>query len=110
MAIGKSHNELFTSGKSSTSVYVLKTRCSGSCNISLLNELRWVKKPLSCTNTTVNDFKNLSGLEINATKTEGMWLGSRKNNLETPFGFRWPRDPIKVLGIFFSNDSHKATE
>jgi len=58
----------------------------------------------------LNNFKNLSGLKINATKTEGMWLGSWKNNLETPFGFRWPRDPIKALGIFFSYDSRKATE
>jgi len=49
----------------------------------------------------LNNFKNLSGLEINATKTEGMWLGSWKNNLETPFCFCWPRDPIKALGIFF---------
>ena len=55
-------------------------------------------------------FRNLSGLEINATKTEGMWLGSWKNNLETLFGFRWPRDPIKALGIFFSYDSSKTTE
>ena len=58
----------------------------------------------------LSDFENRSGLEINATKTEGIWLGSWKNNLETPFGFRWPRDPIKALGIFFSYDSHKATE
>ena len=58
----------------------------------------------------LNNFKNLSGLEINATKTEGMWLGSWKNNRETPFGFRWPRDPIKALGIFFSYDLHAATE
>ena len=25
-------------------------------------------------------------------------------------GFRWPRDPIKVLGIFFSCDLYKASE
>ena len=37
---------------------------------------------------------NLSGSEINARKTEGMWLGSWKGSLETPFGFRWPQDPI----------------
>ena len=49
----------------------------------------------------LDNFKNLSGLEINNKKGEGMWLGCRKNNTETPFGFRWPRDPIKALGIFF---------
>jgi len=58
----------------------------------------------------LNNFKNLSGLKIYATKAEEMWLGSWKNNLETPFGFRWPQDPIKALGIFFSYDSRKATE
>ena len=58
----------------------------------------------------LNDFKNLSGLEINTTKTEGMWLGCWKNKTETPFSFRWPRNPIRALGIFFSYDQHKATE
>ena len=58
----------------------------------------------------LNHFRNLSGLEINATKTEGMWLGRWKSSLETPFGFRWPQDPIKALGIFFSYDSRKAIE
>ena len=37
---------------------------------------------------------NLSCLEINARKTEGMWFGSWKSSIETPFGFRWPQDPI----------------
>ena len=55
-------------------------------------------------------FRNLSGLEINTKKTEGMWLGCWKNNTETPFGFRWPKDPMKALGIFFSYDSNKANE
>ena len=58
----------------------------------------------------LDKFKNLSGLEINTKKTEGMWLGCRKNNTETPFGFRWPRDPIKTLGIFFSYDLNKTNE
>ena len=58
----------------------------------------------------LNDFKKLSGLEINTTKTEGMWLGCWKNKTETPFGFRWPRNPIRALGIFFSYDQNKATE
>ena len=58
----------------------------------------------------LNDFKKLSGLEINTTKAEGMWLGCWKNKTETPFGFRWPRNPIRALGIFFSYDQNKATE
>ena len=39
-----------------------------------------------------------------------MWLGCWKNNTETLFGFRWPRDPIKALGIFFSYDLNKTNE
>ena len=58
----------------------------------------------------LDNFKNLSGLEINNKKGEGMWLGCRKNNTETPFGFRWPRDPIKALGIFFSYYLNKTNE
>jgi hypothetical protein len=57
--------------------------------------------------TLLDKFKNLSGLEINTTKTEGMRLGCWKNNTETPFDFRWPRDPIKALGVFFSYDLSK---
>ena len=34
----------------------------------------------------------------------------KSNTAEAPFGFRWPRDPIKALGIFFSYDSKKANE
>ena len=60
--------------------------------------------------TLLDKFKNLSGLEINTTKSEGMWLGLWKNKTETPFGFRWPRDPIKALGIFFSYDTNKTNE
>ena len=60
--------------------------------------------------TLLNKFKNLSGLEINTTKSEGMWLSSWKDNTETPFGFRMPRVPIKALGIFFSYDTNKTMQ
>ena len=58
----------------------------------------------------LDKFKDLSSLEINTKKTEGMWLGCWKNNTQTPFGFHWPRDPIKALGIFFSYDLNKSNE
>jgi len=48
----------------------------------------------------LKNLKNLSGLEINTTQTTGMWLSRWKNNLETPFDFRWPRDQIKAHAIF----------
>ena len=49
-------------------------------------------------------FKNLCGLEINSSKTEGMWIGSQKNNDEKPLGINWPSEPIKALGVFFTYD------
>ena len=49
-------------------------------------------------------FKNLCGLEINSSKTEGMWIGSQKNNNEKPLGINWPSEPIKALGVFFTYD------
>ena len=52
----------------------------------------------------LQNFSLLSGLEINATKTEAMWLGQWKNNEDTPFGFKWPKEPILSLGIFFSHN------
>ena len=49
-------------------------------------------------------FKNLCGLKINSSKTEGMWIGSQKNNEEKPLGIKWPSEPIKALGVFFTYD------
>ena len=45
--------------------------------------------------------KNLCGLEINSSNTEGMWIGSQKNNDEKPLGIS---EPIKALGVFFTYD------
>ena len=47
-------------------------------------------------------FKNISGLKINSTKTEGMWIGSSKQNKAKPLGIKWPNDPIKALGVYFT--------
>ena len=49
-------------------------------------------------------FKNFSGLEINSSKTEGMWIGSLKRKDEKPFGIKWPSEPIKALGTFSTYD------
>ena len=56
------------------------------------------------------EFSFLSGLEINTSKTEAMWLGQWKNNQDTPFGFKWPKDPILSLGVFFSHNETDADE
>ena len=43
-------------------------------------------------------YKNVSGLTINCTKTEGMWIGSLRNNRIKPLCLKWPDEPIKTLG------------
>ena len=47
-------------------------------------------------------FKKLSGLMINTTKTEGMWIGSTKENKAKPFSIKWSNEPIKALGVHYS--------
>ena len=51
-------------------------------------------------------FKECSGLEINTHKSEALWLGSWKERLDKPFGFKWPTDSVYALGIHFSNDAN----
>ena len=36
----------------------------------------------------LEEFKQVSGLQINTEKTEAMWLGAWKNRTEKPFGFK----------------------
>ena len=49
-------------------------------------------------------FKSVSGLMINCTKTEGMWIGSARYNKSKPFEIKWPDEPIKALGVYFTYD------
>ena len=51
----------------------------------------------------LDDFKKLSGLAINRSKTEGMWIGSSRGN-KKPFGIKWPNEPIKALRVYYSSD------
>ena len=58
----------------------------------------------------LNSFESISGLKINYTKTEGMWIGSSKNNNEKPFGIKWSDEPVKALGVHFTYDQHLLKE
>ena len=37
-------------------------------------------------------------------KTKALWLGKWRNNATTPLQLSWPRDPVKILGPYFSYD------
>ena len=58
----------------------------------------------------LEEFSSLSGLEIITSRTEALWLGQWKDNQDTPFGFKWPKDPILSLGVFFSHNQTDADE
>ena len=58
----------------------------------------------------LSQFKVVSGLEVNTSKTETMWLSKWKNRSDTPFNFNWPVEPISALGVFFSYDTTKTDE
>ena len=45
---------------------------------------------------------NLSGLKLNQSKSEAMWLGKNANKTDTLFRDSWPQRPISALGISFS--------
>ena len=38
----------------------------------------------------------------NSSETEGMWTGSRRHYKEKPLGVKWPDEPIKALGVYFT--------
>ena len=52
----------------------------------------------------VTDFAPFSGLKLNLKKTKALWLGKWRNNRTTPLQLSWPRDPVKILVIYFSYD------
>ena len=58
----------------------------------------------------LDHFKTISGLMVNCSKTEGMWIGALKNDKKKPFGIKWPNGPIKALGVFYTYDSKLLME
>ena len=61
----------------------------------------------------INDLKNfakISGLKINTSKTQAIWIGSMKYS-ETKYlpdvGLQWGRDTFTLLGVEFSVDLHE---
>ena len=52
----------------------------------------------------VNEFGCISGFKLNVKKTKALWLGKWRNNRTTPLQLSWPRDPVKILGVYFSYD------
>ena len=58
----------------------------------------------------LDQFRSISSLKINCSKTEGMWIGSLKESKEEHFGTEWPKIPIKALGVYFTYDQKLLKE
>ena len=48
----------------------------------------------------LSDFGDASSLRLNPSKTKALWLGPWRHNVDEPFEFHWPKEPIRALGIF----------
>ena len=53
--------------------------------------------------TLIKEFGKCSGLKINESKSEGMWLGTKKNCNRKPFNIKGP-STIKLLGVHVGYD------
>ena len=52
----------------------------------------------------LDDFEKISGLAVNPSKTEGLWIGSLRENKSTPFGIISTNEPVKAFGVYYSYD------
>ena len=52
----------------------------------------------------LNDFEKISGLAVNPSKTEGLWIGSIREFESKPFGIKWTKEPVKALRVYYSYD------
>jgi len=52
----------------------------------------------------LNELGILSGLDLNESKTNVLWLGPWKQHTERPFNFIWTKEPLKVFRIHISYD------
>ena len=67
-----------------------------------VNDEREVKQTVNI----LNSFYEFSGLKLNTTKTEAMWVGSYRKSKQTIGDLKWklyPNNVIKSLGIYFSS-------
>ena len=46
---------------------------------------------------------------VNYTKTEAMWIGSSRNNIETPLALKW-RKTVNALGVHFSYNNEESVQ
>ena len=55
-------------------------------------------------------FENWSGLQLNQSKSELLWLGSLRHRKDTLLNVRLSEEPIYALGVHFSYDEQLAAK
>ena len=57
----------------------------------------------------INKFEICSGLKLNMSKTEALWIRKDKNKTEEPFNIKWSSKPIKILGIYIGHNKEEVS-
>jgi len=57
---------------------------------------------------TIYDFCDVSGMKLNIEKTEGIWLGSLKDNPSIYHGIQFTSNAVRILGIYLGHDQEKC--
>ena len=55
----------------------------------------------------MKSYEKVSGLMINISKCECMWIGASCNCKREVLGLKWPKRPIKWLGVYLTYDYDK---
>ena len=61
------------------------------------------EKSLTSAIQILDDFGKISGLKLNDSKTEALWIGSKIGKK-----FKWPKYKVKTLGLWLSTDPDTA--
>ena len=69
-------------------------------------------RSVQCLFKLLDRFEKCSGLKVNYTKTEAMWIGSSRNNTETPLALMWRkwRKTVKSLGVHLSYNNEESMQ
>ena len=57
----------------------------------------------------LDQFEKCSGLRVNYTKTKALWIGSCRNNTETPLVLKRCKT-VKALGVHFSYNNEESVQ
>jgi len=70
------------------------------------NDIESIKHVMSF----LGEFGKVSGLKLNASKTEAVWIGSNIGKIEKPLNLKWNDGDFKCLGIWCNTDTNKMIE